>query len=266
MSVEAYATELLEHGEVGYPEVRELSNRLLEQVPGPLRLGLYVRVQTGISSLTRQFPETTKALTTFLAQEFPGDPFLAIQIQLNREVPPHKDVRNAPLPTLLVNLSEGHPGGTWMQDPMGTVLKTCADGVARLGRVVTGRRYRISARQLWHSSVGSTQDRLLLLGYVPAGWNNASAEDKQALRCLNFCLPRDLADARSTMTIWRGDAITVQKSLEDFGVRRVSRSRGSQWEEGKLRWVPGELHICLSSDESGQEDDDVIVCITLSVP
>ena len=179
------------------------------------------------------------------------------------EAPPHRDARNAAFPTLIVNLSEGHPGGTWIEDPRGSISMACSEGLTRQGRIITGRRYRISARQLRHSSVKAAQDRLLLLGYVPAGWSHSTQEDRCALQCLNFCAPIQHAEARSAMTLWRGVSSSTQTSLEAFGVRS-SRALGGdrQWEDGRLKHMCGELHICLSSDESDDTDDDVLVCNT----
>ena len=122
--------------EPGYPEVLEVASSLAKEVGGPVALGAFVRVKAGVRVLSRMYPETTKLLTAFLASEFPGDFFLAIQVQVDVDKPPHKDVRNTSMPTLLVNLSEGAPGGTWVEAPNGDEVVRCPDGVSRPGTIL----------------------------------------------------------------------------------------------------------------------------------
>ncbi|CAE7541041.1 pol, partial [Symbiodinium microadriaticum] len=116
------------HRAVFHRHVLEVASSLAKEVGGPVALGAFVRVKAGVRVLSRMYPETTKLLTAFLASEFPGDFFLAIQVQVDVDKPPHKDVRNTSMPTLLVNLSEGAPGGTWVEAPNGDEVVRCPDG------------------------------------------------------------------------------------------------------------------------------------------
>ena len=181
--------------------------------------------------------------------------------------PPHKDVRNTSMPTLLVNLSKGAPGGTWVEAPDGNEMVRCPDGVSRLGTVLRGHRYRLHARTLWHASVLEGSPRVLLLGWVPAGWNKLSAEDVDALCCLGFMPPPPVngsVDCGPFHTMPGG----LQKSLHDYGFRPgplQGPSRAGLWDAHQLKYTQGPLHICLSSDDSTagtptHEDSDV-VCI-----
>ncbi|CAE7736195.1 pol [Symbiodinium necroappetens] len=106
-------------------KVLEVASSLAKEVGGPVALGAFVRVKAGVRVLSRTYPETTKLLTAFLASEFPGDFFLAIQVQVDVDKPPHKDVRNTSMPTLLVNLSKGASGGTWVEAPNGDEVVRC---------------------------------------------------------------------------------------------------------------------------------------------
>ncbi|CAE7912395.1 unnamed protein product, partial [Symbiodinium sp. KB8] len=85
MSPESMATDLLQHGEPGYPEVHQVAQALLQDHEGPVTFGAYVRVKVGIRNQTYQYPETIKLFTAFLADEFAGDAFLTIQIQRDVE-------------------------------------------------------------------------------------------------------------------------------------------------------------------------------------
>ena len=124
---------------------------------------------------------------SFWQMSSPGDSFLTLQIQLNRHREPHRDHQNASLPSLICNLSPSSPGGTWVEDPEGSLPLECPDGRTRVGRIITGRRYRLSARDLWHASRPSFEDRLLLLGWTPAGWQHIPSADMAGLLSLGIC-------------------------------------------------------------------------------
>ncbi|CAE7911728.1 unnamed protein product [Symbiodinium necroappetens] len=245
-----------------YPEVHQVAQALLQDHQGPVTFGAYVRVKSGIRSQTYQYPETFKLFTAFLADEFAGDAFLTIQIQRDVEKAPHKDHRNSSHPTLILNLSQGAPGGTWVESPQGTMAMRCADGAMRMGHVLTGHRYRISASRLWHATVPSTEERILLLGWVPAGWHNLEDTARATLACLGFVKPPNLEGPPTSLTLWRGSA-EVQRRLEDFG---IVRQPCLQWKHGVLRQERHVVHICLSSDDESptgeDEDSEDVVCMT----
>ena len=256
MDVESLATGFLEHGEAGYQEVYQVASLLLDQLDGLFATGAYVRVKAGIRALTHEYPEATKLLTQHLSQEFAGDAFLTVQLQRNKCMDPHKDTRNSALPTLFCNLSPGAPGGTWVEDTAGDVMRLCPDGIRRPGRILEGKRYRLSARLLWHATAPADQDRILLLGWVPAGWRNISQEDLNSLKMLGFNAPTEGQDARGHLSLWKGST-EIQKDLEAFGFAST-KARLSIWPVGVLNVSSRETHICLSSDE----EDDVISVIS----
>ncbi|CAE7938823.1 pol, partial [Symbiodinium necroappetens] len=246
MEAERLAAEYLEHGEPGYEEVYRVATLLLDSLQEPFTTGAYVRVKSGVRAATHDYPEVTRLLAQHLTQEFPGDAFLTIQLQRNRCMDPHKDVRNSALPTLLCNLSPDAPGGT-------SVPMMCPDGVNRLGRIIAGKRYRLSARLLWHASTTDGRDRTLLLGWVPAGWQNLSHEDMASLRILGLAVPNNDDEAKGHLSLWRG-AAEIQKGLADYGfVARHATRR--QWPAGALKSSTQTVHVCLSSSD---EEDDVL--------
>ena len=120
-ALENRALELLEHGEPSYQDACDLAQLLLAVCDGPVAFGAYVRVKAGIRVNTHAYPETTRFFAKFLADEFPGDSFLTLQIQLNRYREPHRDHQNSSLPSLICNLSPTSPGGTWVEDPEGSL-------------------------------------------------------------------------------------------------------------------------------------------------
>ena len=262
MDAERLAAEYLEHGEPGYEEVHRVATLLLDSLQEPFTTGAYVRVKSGVRAATHEYPDVTRLLAQHLAQEFPGDSFLTIQLQRNRCMDPHKDVRNSALPTLLCNLSPDAPGGTWVEDNKGPVPMMCPDGVNRQGRIITGKRYRLSARLLWHASTTDGRDRTLLLGWVPAGWHNLSREDMASLRMLGLVAPNTDDEAKGHLSLWRG-AVEVQKGLMDYGFRGRASTCRQRWPAGSLRASTQPIHVCLSSSD---EEDDVICMPQLSNP
>ena len=247
-ALERRALELLEHGEPSYQEACALAQQMLTVCEGPVALGAYVRVKAGIRQNTHAYPETTRFFAKFLADEFPGDSFLTLQIQMNRNREPHRDQQNASLPSLICNLSPHSPGGTWVEDPSGSLPMECPDGKVRLGTVITGRRYRLSTRDLWHASRPSMEDRLLLLGWVPSGWQHIPHTDMAGLLSLGFVAPHFESEQQGQLSRWGPDS-QVQRSLESFGFRQRTGVGFMRKMRTCHQWGPGRLNtkVLLSS-------------------
>ena len=256
LALETRALELLEHGEASYEDACGIARQLLSLHQGPVALGAYVRVKAGIRQHTHSFPETTRFLARFLTDEFPGDSFLTLQVQMNRNREPHKDLQNTSMPSLICNLSPSTPGGTWVEDSSGSVVLPCSDGRVRTGKILTGRRYRLSARDLWHATFPAREDRVLLLGFTPAGWQHIPSQDMSGLLSLGFVAPHPEEERQGQLSRW-GHEACVQQGLEAFGFRTASRNT-QPWSRGRLKYSTTEVIICISSDE---EDEDVIECL-----
>ncbi|CAE7745904.1 unnamed protein product [Symbiodinium sp. CCMP2592] len=247
---EAYA--LNNQGEAGRPEIRHLCKSIFREFGTEVFLGAYVRVKGGIRKHTRDYPELTKLLTRFLSQEFPGDSFLAISLALDKSMEPHKDLQNSTLPSLLCNVSDESLGGTWIEHPEGKIPRRCQDGKTRLGCVYRGHRYRLSASKLWHAPFTEGEGRIMLIGWVPAGWQCLSPEDLRQLHCLGFRRPGPDAEATSALSLWRGTGL-VQTDLHRFGKRPAHLGAPPSWRLGQLKVTTSPLHICMSSDEEAED-------------
>eukprot|EP00439_Symbiodinium_sp_Y106_P062402 s29_g9.t1 len=244
--VEAHCAELTDHGEVGRPEALRVCETLIQDLGSPFSLGAYVRVRGGVRRHTRDFPEATRLLASFLAQEFPGEDFLTLQVERNKPATPHKDLQNSYFPSLLCNLTPGAPGGAWVEDPDGDQLRHCSDGKVRRGRMLRGKRYRLSARVLWHAAeeLGPDSNRIVLIGWIPAGWTCISGPDSAYLRCLGFRFPDQDREARCALSEWKDRGLVQQKLVTSTMPPSVVRGI---WPSGIL--VGSSLHHCLSSDE-----------------
>ena len=256
LTLEKRALELLEHGEASYDDACGIAQQLLSLHQGPVALGAYVRVKAGIRQYTHSFPETTRFLARFLTDEFPKDCFLTLQVQINRNREPHKDMQNTSLPSLICNLSPSTPGGTWVEDSSGSVVLPCSDGKVRAGKILTGRRYRLSARDLWHATFPTHEDRVLLLGWTPAGWQHISPQDMSGLLSLGFVAPHQEMERQGQLSRWVHESC-VQQGLEAFGFRTANK-KPNFWNRGRLKYSATDVIICISSDE---EDEDVVECL-----
>ena len=244
--VEAHCAELTDHGEVGRPEALRVCETLIQVLGSPFSFGAYVRVQGGVRKHTREFPEAARLLASFLAQEFPGEDFLTLQVERNKPATPHKDLQNSFFPSLLCNLTPGAPGGTWVEDPDGDQLRHCSDGTVRRGRMLRGNRYRLSARVLWHAAeeLGPDSNRVVLIGWIPAGWSCISDQDSAYLRYLGFRFPEQDREARCALSEWKDRGLVQQKLTTRTRPGPVARGT---WPSGIL--TGRSVHHCLSSDE-----------------
>ncbi|CAE7787727.1 ebh [Symbiodinium sp. CCMP2456] len=213
MDVENKAERTLEQTELDTADVLRVAEAILEEVSSDFfTCGAFVRVKAGLRTNTARYPWTCKLLARFLAEEFPGDSFLTMRLQKNVMTQPHKDSQNTFLPSLLCNLSPGAPGGTWVEDVQGTTWMPCPDGVDRPGRVLQGRKYRLSARQLWHANVPHAEDRMLLIGWVPAGWTSLAEEDAHLLKSMGYIWPSTLQGHSVSVLKCRARATTFSQS------------------------------------------------------
>ena len=162
-------------------------------------------------------------------------------------------------PVCLCNLVDGAPGGTWIEDPSGTVPRQCADGKVRDGKIVRGFRYRFSANKLWHAPELDVTCRTVLVGWVPAGWAHMSPPDMCTLGQLGFQMPAAEREGACALSLWSGSAV-VQTRMERFMVCSSDHvwKRREPWVKGRLRDSPRELHICLSSDSESSAVEMVL--------
>ena len=249
-ALEAEASDILNSGSADKTRLRRLCNLLFAELGDNIVLGSFVRIKSGIRTTTKQYPETTKLLTHFLSQEFPGDCFVTIDVAKDNDAEPHKDSQNSPFPSLLCNISEGSPGGTWIEHPEGEVPRMCPDGKIRRGHIVRGSRYRLSANRLWHAAAPDGPGRVMLIGWVPSGWQHLSREDVHQLLLLGFQMPTLSLEQTCALSLWRGKGL-VQTRLEQYSAAAVKSH--PTWRPGQLRALPRSLHVCLSSDEEAEQ-------------
>ncbi|CAE7254989.1 unnamed protein product, partial [Symbiodinium microadriaticum] len=190
---------------------------LLPQIPGGvLTFGLCSRVRFGLHLSTRRFSRLVDLCTLALRQHFPGEPFLACKIQYNPHLPPHRDCQNSHLPNLAIELLPAADGGTWIENPDGSVAMECPDGCVRWGSVLTGS-YRFSARRLLHSSYPGCGTRVLLVAWVPSSWDRCPVPLMQEVLDLGFVAP-------THSQAQRAKAIDLEDPEDDILIMSLSES------------------------------------------
>ena len=215
---------------------------LLPQIPADgLIFGLCSRVKFSLHMPTRRFPMLVDLCTLALRQRFPGEPFLACKIQQNPRLPPHRDCQNAHLPNLAIELLPTADGGTWIENPEGSIALECPDGSVRWGSVLTGS-YRFSARLLLHASYPGCSTRLLLVAWVPAAWDRCPASLMQDVLDLGFVAPTRSQAQRAKESIW-GPRTCWQPPIF---------SAVTPWGRGQLKPAP------LAAIDLEDSEDDVI--------
>ena len=164
-----------------------------------LRLGLYVRVKSGLYSHTRNLAPETRMFAALLRGVFPESPFLAMALLYDPNMGLHKDAQNDWVPSLIIELQSSDSGGTWIQDDQGQAAVESDKGSFLWGTVMTGC-YKISSRTTLHCSVPGDSPRLVLVAWTPAGWETIRVPLQDELRQLGFrvsyCRRESASDAQ----------------------------------------------------------------------
>ena len=176
-----------------------------------LRLGLYVRIKSGLYTDTRNLARETRMFAALLRGVFPHSPFLAMSLLYEPDLGLHKDAQNDWLPSLIIELQSGVSGGTWIQDDEGQTAVESDRGSFLWGTIMTGC-YKLSSRSTLHCSVPGESPRLVLVAWTPAGWDTIQAPLKAELCQLGFVWPTAAESRRAMMSRWSSKML-VQQSL-----------------------------------------------------
>ena len=161
------------------------------QREGAFFAGAYARGGfVGLRSSCHSFPCSIKVLTAALRGAFPGQCFSTLVVFTNTLTAPHKDVRNAPFPNLLMPLSKFTAGQVWREDSEGDVYRTVA-GQARPGRLldVAAGPCLLDAHKYLHATEPWRGCRIVLVGFTVRHLHLLSPEQVALLAALGFVLP-----------------------------------------------------------------------------
>ena len=141
---------------------------------------------TGVRSMTRQFPETTKAVCQYVRSLFPGFEFGTVGLFRDLSALPHRDSNNEiGTENALAALSSFEEGSLWMEDPDGVVELECK-GVCV---PVTAAGFRFDGKRL-HATMPWVGRRDVVVAYMSRGARALDAEHAAFLMKLGFLLDR----------------------------------------------------------------------------
>ncbi|CAE7715963.1 car [Symbiodinium sp. CCMP2592] len=145
----------------------------------------------GVRSTTKQFPETVKAMCSYVKGLFPGLEFGTVGMFRDVSAQPHRDSNNeVSTDNAIAALSDFSDGSLWMEDPAGDVeLEIKGRTVRGVCIPVTHEGFRFDGRRL-HCTSPWTGRRDVIVAYMPRGPKNLKAEHASFLTSLGFVLDR----------------------------------------------------------------------------
>ncbi|CAE7664604.1 car [Symbiodinium sp. CCMP2592] len=145
----------------------------------------------GVRSTTKQFPETVKAMCSYVKGLFPGLEFGTVGMFRDVSAQPHRDSNNeVSTDNAIAALSDFSDGSVWMEDPAGDVeLEIKGRAVRGVCIPVTHEGFRFDGRRL-HCTRPWTGRRDVIVAYMPRGPKKLKAEHASFLTSLGFVLDR----------------------------------------------------------------------------
>ena len=146
---------------------------------------------TGVRSMTRQFPETTKAVCKYVRDLFPGFEFGTVGLFRDLSALPHRDSNNeVGTENALAALSSFEDGSLWMEDPAGEVEHEFKGRKVKGVCVpVTAAGFRFDGKRL-HATMPWVGRRDVVVAYMSRGARALEAEHASFLIKLGFLLDR----------------------------------------------------------------------------
>ena len=142
--------------------------------------GGYVRSNiVGLSNHTRDYPNVTTYLATFLKQRA-SLAFASIGLGCNTAV--HKDVHNQVGASNILLLVQLHHGTLWIEDSSGQSAQEVRPNTSRMGHVTQLSLDNIvSFNPKFYHQAHLSAGSIVLVGYTPRGLHNLSLQDRAAM-------------------------------------------------------------------------------------
>ena len=160
----------------------------------------------GVRSMTRQFPETSKALCAYVKALFPGLEFGAA----------------------IAALSDFEQGALWMEDPAGEEFQEVGGRrVAGVCIPVLAEGFRFDGKRL-HATMPWNGRRDVIVAYMPRGRQDLKPEHAAFLKSLGFVLDSSERGKGSTLQGFTKAVIGVYRMPEQFVAEAASLGHPSQ--------------------------------------
>ena len=260
-STEELLNAYLEEGRFDFVDCLHVLRNCVGRCPSPIRQGLEgekayavlgLFCQGGLRGVTRYSRSNgllTKYLNKFVGVHNPEGVWASLYLSRNTNMVIHRDARNdQAFPTWIVSLGDFTGGGLWVGDgdSIGPILRQLPDGKIVSGYVLdTHNSPKTFNGSHWHEPqawVG--EDRWVLVGYVPKGFQRCTGAIQSELLNLGFPVEGLLFDGSSaTSHLNRISSVKFKPgsvSLAESGVAKVE-SEGPAVTESWFVDVPHEL-------------------------
>ena len=136
---------------------------------------------------TKCFALACSVLANFVRDISPDFHFTTVNLFFNVKTSPHMDSHNAPLPNLVVGISDFREGQVLLEDPAGSHVIQTADGnVPATALDVAGTHAIFDAYRLRHQTAAWRGDRLALVAFSVRNASLLPVCDLSTLRDLGF--------------------------------------------------------------------------------
>ncbi|CAE7763397.1 car [Symbiodinium sp. CCMP2592] len=171
----------------------------------------------GVRSTTKQFPETVKAMCSYVKGLFPGLEFGTVGMFRDVSAQPHRDSNNeVSTDNAIAALSDFSDGSVWMEDPAGDVeLEIKGRAVRGVCIPVTHEGFRFDGRRL-HCTRPWTGRRDVIVAYMPRGPKKLKAEHASFLKSLGFVLDRAASGSQASPGDMTKAVIGVYRTPSQF--------------------------------------------------
>ena len=157
--------------------------------------GMYVHGGiVGITSVTKQYPWITRALTSLIQQSDPQHRFSSVGVSCNASAEPHRDVYNSEqFMNLIVPLEYPSTGGQLWVAKTPHARQPAQDrqcGSSEIpGSLVALKPAMYLNPHCWHATTPWTGDRVLAIGYCLKANHKLRDDDRSLMKSLGFRLP-----------------------------------------------------------------------------
>ncbi|CAE7812845.1 unnamed protein product [Symbiodinium sp. CCMP2592] len=171
----------------------------------------------GVRSVTKQYPESVKAMCSNVRGLFPGLVFGTVGLFRDLAALPHRDANNESFTdNALAALSDFERGSLWMEDPDGDVEHEFRGRSIRgVCLPVTPEGFRFDGRRL-HDTMPWNGRRDVIVAYMPRGPENLKSEHVKLLEGLGFVLDRSKAATSESCDGLTKAVIGVYRTPEQF--------------------------------------------------
>jgi len=144
----------------------------------------------GLCKLTLTHPNVVKLINSLVTRVSPEHRWTTVAVMFNYQTPPHRDLGNSTIPSLVTALSLHENGELWVEDPAGD------EWIIHEGEQRRGFKYSLQlqalqfrSHQLHCTCEWASFDRVVLSAYTVSRWEVLQQHWQDQLADIGFYLP-----------------------------------------------------------------------------